>query len=157
MEYKVIISGFGGQGVLFAGKLLALAAMYSGKHVSWLPSYGPEMRGGTANCRVVISDEEISSPAFNKADALIAFNKPALTRFGTLADLIITSDNAAADYHGTKQLCRCTVGSDSPINMVLLGEFIRHENLLAYPEIKAAVKEMSGRNADCNLAAMGLK
>ena len=64
MEYKILISGFGGQGILFLGKVIAQAAMYSGLEASWLPSYGPEMRGGTANCRVVISDEEISSPAF---------------------------------------------------------------------------------------------
>lgn len=80
-EFSIIISGFGGQGVLSAGKIIALAAMYEGKEVSWLPSYGPEMRGGTANCSVVISDEIIGSPLLNSCDVLIALNKPSLEKF----------------------------------------------------------------------------
>lgn len=80
-EFSLIISGFGGQGVLSAGKMAALAAMFEGKEVSWLPSYGPEMRGGTANCSVIISDELIGSPLLNSCDALIALNKPSLEKF----------------------------------------------------------------------------
>ncbi len=80
-EFSIIISGFGGQGVLSAGRMAALAAMYEGKEVSWLPSYGPEMRGGTANCSVVISDESIGSPLLNSCDVLIALNRPSLEKF----------------------------------------------------------------------------
>ncbi|MHB1453704.1 MAG: 2-oxoacid:acceptor oxidoreductase family protein [Saccharofermentanales bacterium] len=80
-EFSLIISGFGGQGVLSAGKMAALAAMFEGKEVSWLPSYGPEMRGGTANCSVIISDELIGSPLLNRCDVLIALNKPSLEKF----------------------------------------------------------------------------
>ena len=80
-EFSIIISGFGGQGVLSAGKMAALAAMYEGREVSWLPSYGPEMRGGTANCSVVISDENIGSPLLNACDVLIALNRPSLEKF----------------------------------------------------------------------------
>lgn len=80
-EYSLIISGFGGQGVLSAGKLVATAGLLEEKEVSWLPSYGPEMRGGTANCSVVISDESIGSPLINSCDALIALNLPSLEKF----------------------------------------------------------------------------
>lgn len=80
-EFSLIISGFGGQGVLSAGKLVATAGLIEDKEVSWLPSYGPEMRGGTANCSVVISDELIGSPLISNCDALIALNKPSLEKF----------------------------------------------------------------------------
>jgi len=80
-EFSLIIAGFGGQGVLSAGKLVATAGLIEGKEVSWLPSYGPEMRGGTANCSVVISDELIGSPLISNCDALIALNNPSLEKF----------------------------------------------------------------------------
>jgi 2-oxoglutarate ferredoxin oxidoreductase subunit gamma len=80
-EFSLIISGFGGQGVLSAGKLVATAGLMEDKEVSWIPSYGPEMRGGTANCCVVISDESIGSPLVNHCDALIALNQPSLEKF----------------------------------------------------------------------------
>lgn len=80
-EFSLIISGFGGQGVLSAGKLVATAGLMEDKEVSWIPSYGPEMRGGTANCCVVISDESIGSPLVNRCDALIALNQPSLEKF----------------------------------------------------------------------------
>ncbi|HEY9070650.1 MAG TPA: 2-oxoacid:acceptor oxidoreductase family protein [Candidatus Ozemobacteraceae bacterium] len=78
---EVIMAGFGGQGVLFLGKVLAEVGMAAGKNVSWLPSYGPEMRGGTANCSVVISEAPIASPIVNEPDLLIAMNRPSVTRF----------------------------------------------------------------------------
>jgi len=81
MLQEMIFAGFGGQGVLSMGKLLAYAAMKEGKNVSWMPSYGPEMRGGTANCMVNISDEAISSPIVNDYDVVVAFNLPSLKKF----------------------------------------------------------------------------
>lgn len=84
MQTEIIISGFGGQGVLFAGQLLAYAGMDSGKEVTWIPSYGPEMRGGTANCTVIISDEEIGSPLVRHPAAAIAMNLPSLDKYETL-------------------------------------------------------------------------
>ncbi len=80
-EFSLIIAGFGGQGVLSAGKLVATAGLIEDKEVSWLPSYGPEMRGGTANCSVVISNELIGSPLISSCDALIALNQPSLEKF----------------------------------------------------------------------------
>ena len=81
MKKGYICAGFGGQGMLLIGKFLAMANMLDGKHVSWLPSYGPEMRGGTANCSVIVSDEEVASPMIDKADVLIAMNLPSLDKF----------------------------------------------------------------------------
>lgn len=81
IDFSVILAGFGGQGILSAGKMAAEAALIEGHEVSWFPSYGPEMRGGTANCSVVISDEIIGSPVINEADVLIALNQPSLEKF----------------------------------------------------------------------------
>ncbi len=81
MTTKILIAGFGGQGVLFAGKFLAYEAMLEGRELSWLPSYGPEMRGGTANCSVILSDEPVGSPIVNEPDILIALNLPSLDKF----------------------------------------------------------------------------
>ena len=81
MEKQFLIAGFGGQGVLLIGQLLAKAAMLEGREVSWMPSYGPEMRGGEANCAVVVSDEQIGSPLVSEPPVLVAMNKPSLTKF----------------------------------------------------------------------------
>lgn len=128
MEYKVIISGFGGQGVLFAGKILAEAALLSGLNTSWLPSYGPEMRGGTCNCRVIVSDREISSPAVSRADALIALNRPSARRFSETADkVIITDKEYASDCVGEARilgadLTVCRSGELAGLaNIIMLG------------------------------------
>jgi 2-oxoglutarate ferredoxin oxidoreductase subunit gamma len=81
MQEEIIISGFGGQGTLFAGQLLAYAAMDSGYHVTWIPSYGPEMRGGKARCTVVVADEEIGSPLVRRPSAAIVLNIPSMEAF----------------------------------------------------------------------------
>ena len=81
MTEQIIIAGFGGQGVMSMGQLLAYAGMLEGKNVSWLPSYGPEMRGGTANCNVIITDDMVASPIVTQASAVIALNKPSLDKF----------------------------------------------------------------------------
>ena len=84
MQNETIIAGFGGQGVLFTGKVLAYAGLEEGREVTWLPSYGPEMRGGTANCTVIISDEEIGSAQVLKPRAAIVMNQPSLDKFEDL-------------------------------------------------------------------------
>ena len=81
MEKTFIFAGFGGQGMLLIGKFMAMSCMLDGKHVSWLPSYGPEMRGGTANCSVIVSDEPVASPLVDKADIIVAMNRPSLDKF----------------------------------------------------------------------------
>ncbi|MEK6574884.1 MAG: 2-oxoacid:acceptor oxidoreductase family protein [Chloroflexota bacterium] len=84
MQTEIVISGFGGQGALFAGQLLAYAGMDAGFHVTWIPSYGPEMRGGTAHCTVIISDDEIGSPLVRNPSAAIAMNMPSLDKYEPL-------------------------------------------------------------------------
>ena len=84
MHEEIIVSGFGGQGALFAGQLLAYAASDGGKHVTWIPSYGPEMRGGTAHCTVVVSDEEIGSPLVRRPASVIALNRPSFEKYEPL-------------------------------------------------------------------------
>jgi 2-oxoglutarate ferredoxin oxidoreductase subunit gamma len=84
MQTEIVISGFGGQGVLFAGQLLAYAALESDKHVTWFPSYGPEMRGGTAHCTVIISDEEIGSPVVKNPQGALVMNLPSLDKYEPL-------------------------------------------------------------------------
>lgn len=81
METSIIISGFGGQGVLFAGQLLAYAGMDAGRHVTWIPSYGPEMRGGTAHCVVIISDEPIGAPVVARPDVAVVLNQPSFDKY----------------------------------------------------------------------------
>ena len=107
----VLIAGFGGQGVLSTGQLLAQAGMLEGKYVAWIPSYGPEMRGGTANCGISISDKPISSPVVSEPTVLIAMNRPSLEKFEStvvpqgaifvnsdLIDLKITRQDVKAYY-----------------------------------------------------------
>src|SRR3954463_12518892 len=105
MQYDIIFSGFGGQGALFASQLLAYAAMDQGRYVTWIPSYGPEMRGGTAHCTVIISDEEIGSPLVRNPSAVVALNPPSLEKYTPLVksggvlivDSALTSQRAERD------------------------------------------------------------
>ncbi|NLP30413.1 MAG: 2-oxoacid:ferredoxin oxidoreductase subunit gamma [Clostridiales bacterium] len=84
--HKLIIAGFGGQGVLLTGQIIAYAGMMEGKEVTWMPSYGPEMRGGTANCTVIVSDKKISSPVINEATTVVAMNLPSLVKFESMVE-----------------------------------------------------------------------
>ncbi len=81
MEMKIVLAGFGGQGILSAGKIIAEAGLIEGREVSWFPSYGPEMRGGTANCAVIVADQPIGSPVLDACDVLLALNTPSLHKF----------------------------------------------------------------------------
>lgn len=83
MKTEILIAGFGGQGIMLMGEILAYSAMNEGKEVSWIPSYGPEMRGGTANCMVVISNTRISSPVVTSPDLFVAMNKPSMEKFSS--------------------------------------------------------------------------
>lgn len=84
MHEEIVISGFGGQGVLFAGQLLAYAGVEEGRYVTWIPSYGPEMRGGTAHCTVIVSDEEIGSPVVRRPSAALVLNPPSMEKYAPL-------------------------------------------------------------------------
>jgi 2-oxoglutarate ferredoxin oxidoreductase subunit gamma len=137
MERSVIIAGFGGQGVILAGKILAQAGMDHGLEVTWLPSYGPEMRGGTANCTVVLSDEAVGSPIVDEPSALIAMNRPSLDKFepivaaggavvvnSSLVDRKAKRDDLNVSYLPFNDLA-ASVGSPRTINMVALGAYLK--------------------------------
>jgi 2-oxoglutarate ferredoxin oxidoreductase subunit gamma len=142
MQKEILIAGFGGQGVLFAGQVLAYAAMDTGKIVTWIPSYGPEMRGGTANCTVVIADEEIGSPLVKHPPLAIALNLPSLDKYeGLLAPggtLIVNQsmvDRGAkrTDIHVIFVPCNEIaeeIGDKKLLNMVAVGAL-----LTALPEL----------------------
>lgn len=100
MTYNIIFSGFGGQGILSAGKIIAEAAMLQGKNVSWLPSYGPEKRGGTSNCHVIVSDEPVGSPYITMPDIVIAMSKQAFDKYEELLspEGFMIYDNTAETY-----------------------------------------------------------
>lgn len=101
---NVLLAGFGGQGILFAGKVMAYSALVDQKELSWLPSYGPEMRGGTCNCSVVISDRSIGSPQVTAPDVLIAMNRPSLEKFvdSVVPGGIILVDSSTVDVKVTR-------------------------------------------------------
>ena len=109
---NIVLAGFGGQGVLFAGKLIAYAGLLEGREVSWLPSYGPEMRGGTANCSVCLSDDPIGSPLVLAPDALIAMNQPSLDKFaGVVAEggVVVADSTLIADIPDVPGVAMCAL------------------------------------------------
>src|SRR6476661_4540438 len=133
MHEEIVISGFGGQGVLFAGQLLAYAGLAEGRHVTWIPSYGPEMRGGTAHCTVIVADDEIGSPLVRRPTAALVLNPPSLDRYAPLVlpggVLILNSELVQARSGRTDiqewaipaQSIAGELGSPQTANMVLLG------------------------------------
>lgn len=138
---KIIIAGFGGQGVLSLGQFIAYAALYENKAVTWLPSYGPEMRGGTANCSVVVDDTEVASPIIAVPDTLIAMNKPSLDKFKNQVrpgGLIIVNSSLISDkvertdvttiYVPANELAH-EAGNDKTANIVVLGAYMKYSNL----------------------------
>ncbi|GAB4477092.1 MAG: 2-oxoacid:acceptor oxidoreductase family protein [Anaerolineales bacterium] len=153
MQTEILIAGFGGQGVLFAGQILAYAAMDAGKEVTWIPSYGPEMRGGTANCTVIISDEEIGSPLVLNPTAVIALNLPSLEKYESMVKsggvLIVNSSlvnrepqrqdiesvfipvNEIAERLGNRRL----------LNMVAVGALLAKLPVLTLDQIKQALED----------------
>jgi 2-oxoglutarate ferredoxin oxidoreductase subunit gamma len=155
MTEKIIISGFGGQGVMFMGKILAYAGMLADKGVSWIPSYGPEMRGGTANCSIIISDEEVSNPVVNIPTLVVAMNGPSVDKFlPTLAPgglLVINSsivkDEIARDdiqvlKVPAQELAGDKVGKASLANVVVLGAMLAKIDIITLDDVIAALKEV---------------
>jgi 2-oxoglutarate ferredoxin oxidoreductase subunit gamma len=143
MLIKTIFAGFGGQGVMSIGLNLAQAAMLEGKNVTYLPSYGAEVRGGTANCTVAISDEEIASPVASSPDFVVAMNQPSLVRFQNQIEsggvLFLNSSLVEAEVsRGDIEVVRVPansiaeeLGSPKSANMVMLGVFTKKSNLVS--------------------------
>lgn len=168
VSQEIIFAGFGGQGVLSIGKLIAFAGLDQGLNVSWLPSYGPEMRGGTANCSVILTDGSVGSPIVTDPDTLIVMNGPSLDKFedhlknGGL--LIIDSDlvNRALkrkDIQAIKipaQTIAEDLGSNAIANMVLLGAFVTRTNVVSMQVVLKALKE-HGKEQFYNINKEALK
>lgn len=154
MKKEIIISGFGGQGGLAIGKNLAEAGMAEGRNVTWAPSYGPEMRGGTANCSVVLSDKPVGSPIFNHPTELIAMNEPSLEKFeagvipgGTVFvnSSVVTDKVSRSDL--TAYYIPCAeiadeVGNPKVGNMVMLGAYVAATKVLKTETIEVMIHEM---------------
>ena len=169
---QFLFSGFGGQGILFAGKFVAYKGLTDGKQVSWLPSYGPEMRGGTASCSVIVSDEPVGSPIVSKPDVLIAMNLPSLDKFeSTVApggiifmdSTLIDRDVARTDVTVYKVPATRLAGENNMptlANMILLGKILSVLGEDAPESIDAALKKViSAKRADMmevNLRALQL-
>lgn len=144
MKTEMICAGFGGQGVLTIGKFIAKAGMKEGKNVSWLPSYGPEMRGGTANVSTVIADEAIASPIVSYPDVLVALNQPSLDKFGPAVragGVVVINTNMCP--HGIKRDdimiiaaplsdMATEIGSSMVLNMLAIGIVIGKTNVIKY-------------------------
>ncbi len=160
MMDKVIIAGFGGQGVMFLGKVLAYTGMDSNLELMWIPSYGPEMRGGTANCSVILSDEEIYSPVIDQADAAIVLNMPAYEKFAPKIRpggvLIVNSSLADVEEFRTDITVvkvpatdiANELGSPSIANMVCLGALLPHMTLVDREKIKKVMTKLTAKRPE---------
>ncbi len=151
MQTEIVISGFGGQGALFAGQLLSYTALDKNLQVTWFPSYGPEMRGGTAHCTVIISDDEIGSPVVRNPNAAIVMNLPSLDKYEPLVEtggvlvvntslvdriptredliVVLVPANEIAEELGEKRLA----------NLVMLGALLEHLDVLSVEEVGASL------------------
>ena len=167
---QFLFSGFGGQGILFAGKFLAYKGLMDDKQVSWLPSYGPEMRGGTASCGVILSDEPVGSPIVANPDVLVAMNLPSLDKYesavvpggmifadSTLIERKVQRDDVKVFYVPATKLANDN-GTPTLANMVLMGKILKELNDFGEDSLRAALgKVISAKRADMlevNLHAM---
>jgi 2-oxoglutarate ferredoxin oxidoreductase subunit gamma len=169
MQDNVIMAGFGGQGILLIGKILAYAGMNEGKEVSWMPSYGPEMRGGTCNCTVVISDRPVGSPVIRAPLAVLAMNLPSLDKFeadlkpggvllinSSLINREATRDDIEVVRVPANQIAN-ELGSPRSANMVALGAYLGATGAVSMETVEEVVKENFAARpklVDINLEAL---
>jgi 2-oxoglutarate ferredoxin oxidoreductase subunit gamma len=150
---EVIISGFGGQGTLFAGQVLAYAGMDSGKHVTWIPSYGPEMRGGKVRCTVVVSDEEIGSPIVRRPTSAIVLNIPSMQAYepaikpmgvlivnSSLVDITSQRDDIVDLYIPATDMAT-DIGNVRVANMILLGAWANVTGVVTVEQLAQALSD----------------
>lgn len=151
---NILLAGFGGQGILFAGKLLANAGLVEGREVSWLPSYGPEMRGGTANCSVCLSDEPIGSPLVTEPDVLVAMNQPSFDSFfdkvapggivvidEMLVPTVRERDDVTIFSLPATQMCD-DEGLKGLANVLLVGKVLKETGVVKPESIMAAIDKI---------------
>ena len=169
---QVLIAGFGGQGILFAGKFLAYKGLMEDLQVSWLPSYGPEMRGGTANCNVIISENPVGSPIVTNADVLIAMNLPSLLKYvdsvvpggqiyvdSTLIDAKIKRTDVDVYYIPATQIAKDN-GIGTLANMVMVGHMLEHNPELSFEGVETVVAKLvppaKAALVELNMSALNL-
>jgi len=170
MTHQILIAGFGGQGVLFAGKFLAYKGMVEDKNISWLPSYGPEMRGGTANCSVVLSDMPVGSPIITNPDVLVAMNLPSLQKFvdtvvpggkifvdSTLIDAKVDRTDVEVFYIPATQMAK-DAGFSTLANMILMGKLIKETGAVRFDNnletLKSFIPAKKEKLIDINCQAL---
>lgn len=154
MESRIVMSGFGGQGVLTIGKYIVYGGMHDDKEVSWMPSYGPEMRGGTASCSVVVSDRQVGSPIVTMADVVIVMNKPSLTKFlpcvkkggyifvnSSLIDAKVDRDDINVVYLPANEIAEANKNGRSA-NIVMFGAYVKHAGVTSYDTAVSVLKHM---------------
>ncbi len=154
MREEIIMAGFGGQGIMSMGQLLAYAGMKEGKEVSWMPSYGPEMRGGTANCTVIVSDSRIPSPLSSRPDTLIVMNLPSLNKFApivkkggtiilnsSLIDSEVKRDDVEVIEIPANEIAN-KLGNSRIANMVVLGAYLTHHKIIDIATVKESLKSV---------------
>ena len=172
MKSKMFFAGSGGQGMLAIGQMIAKAAMNEGKEVTWLPSYGPEMRGGTANCTVVVSDKPIACPLINDADVLVVMNLPSLLKFESMVvpgGLLIINSSMVAEKASRSDIrvveipandMAMELGSDKAANMIILGAILKETGVVSRETVQEEMRHMfSGRKEKflpMNLAALDM-
>jgi len=156
MERSIIFAGFGGQGILFAGKVLARAAMNEEREVLWIPSYGPEMRGGTASCIVIIGSEPIGSPVVDRADAAVVLNPPSHAKFASHVapgGLLVVNETLVSGTAGRTDITElripCTrlakdAGDDSLVSVVALGALVGYLQIVRAASILTAIRNTLG-------------
>ena len=160
MVEKVIFSGFGGQGILTAGLLLAEAAIQENLEATFYPSYGAEMRGGTANCHVIISDRTIALPIIELADTLVAFNLPSMKKFSNKIvknGILLFNSEEKININDTISILNIpaekyalqNLGSTKVANVIMLGAFIKYKSILSIESLKKSIKKMfASKNED---------
>lgn len=153
METSIIISGFGGQGVLFGGQLLAYAGMDNGRFVTWIPSYGPEMRGGTANCTVIISEEPVGAPIVARPDIALVFNQPSYAKYESLVKdgglLVVNSSIVAVEsprpdvdvVQIPANELAAEFGTTKMLNMVMIGAMLARNDVLPVTAVEQALHD----------------
>lgn len=157
MTAATVLSGFGGQGLLFAGQVLAQAGLDEGCHVTWLPSYGPEMRGGTASCTVIVSPDPIGSPIVDVADVVVALNPPSMARFESLVapggllilnSSLIEAEPTRTDIEVVRLPCSMIAreaGDERVISVVALGGVLARRPFVTPASIRRALSTMTRR------------
>ena len=154
MTHEILLAGFGGQGILFSGKFLAYDGLIEDRQVSWLPSYGPEMRGGTCNCSVILSDTQIGSPIVSNPNVLVAMNLPSLDKFendavagakifvdSSLVDRKVTREDVEAYYIPATKMAS-DEGLNGLANMIMIGYMIKKAGVMPYENVEKVMAKV---------------